>query len=133
MYEATDLLLRRRPIQNDVTCVIWQPTVVGDPTYRPEPYTVEQFEPLQDYLLRFYPRRARGRDRDDEDVSADALGRATPAARRPRGGARASAAGGDALHPAARRAAGRGRRAARGDARGGVVTADGGRSPHSAG
>jgi len=55
MYEATDLLLRRRPIQNDVTCVIWQPTVVGDPTYRAEPYTAEQFEPLQEYLLRFYP------------------------------------------------------------------------------
>jgi precorrin-2 methylase len=55
MYEATDLLLRRRPIQSDVTCIIWQPTVVGDPTYRPEPYTVEQFEPLQEYLLRFYP------------------------------------------------------------------------------
>ena len=55
MYEATDLLLRRRPIQNDVTCVIWQPTVVGDPTYHAEPYTVEQFTPLQEYLLRFYP------------------------------------------------------------------------------
>src|SRR5262249_1849581 len=55
MYEATDLLLRRRPLQNDVTAVIWQPTVVGDPTYRPEPYTVEQFRPLQDYLLGFYP------------------------------------------------------------------------------
>ncbi len=55
MYEATDLLLRRRPIQNDVTCVIWQPTVVGDPTYRPEDYTAEQFEPLADYLLGFYP------------------------------------------------------------------------------
>lgn len=54
MYEATDLLLRRRPIQSDVTCVIWQPTVVGDVTYRPEPYGVEQFEPLQEYLLRFY-------------------------------------------------------------------------------
>jgi uncharacterized protein YabN with tetrapyrrole methylase and pyrophosphatase domain len=55
MYEATDLLLRRRPIQNDVTCVIWQPTVVGDPTYRPQPYTTDQFKPLQEYLLRFYP------------------------------------------------------------------------------
>jgi uncharacterized protein YabN with tetrapyrrole methylase and pyrophosphatase domain len=55
MYEATDLLLRRRPIQSDVTCVIWQPTVVGDPTYRPEAYTAEQFEPLQEYLLGFYP------------------------------------------------------------------------------
>ncbi len=55
MYEASDLLLRRRPIQSDVTCVIWQPTVVGDPTYRMQPYTAEQFEPLQQYLLRFYP------------------------------------------------------------------------------
>jgi uncharacterized protein YabN with tetrapyrrole methylase and pyrophosphatase domain len=55
MYEATDLLLRRRPLQSDVACVIWQPTVVGDPTYRTEPYTAEQFQPLQDYLLRFYP------------------------------------------------------------------------------
>jgi uncharacterized protein YabN with tetrapyrrole methylase and pyrophosphatase domain len=55
MYEATDLLLRRRPIQNDVTCVIWQPTVVGDPTYHAEPYTAQQFRPLQEYLLCFYP------------------------------------------------------------------------------
>lgn len=55
MYEATDLLLRRRPIQTDVTCVIWQPTVVGDPTYPAERYTAAQFVPLQDYLLRFYP------------------------------------------------------------------------------
>lgn len=56
MYEATDLLLRRRPIQTDVTCVIWQPTVVGDPTCPAGPYASQQFEPLQDYLLRFYPR-----------------------------------------------------------------------------
>jgi uncharacterized protein YabN with tetrapyrrole methylase and pyrophosphatase domain len=55
MYEATDLLLRRRPIQNDVTCVIWQPTVVGDPTYHVGSYQTEQFTPLQNYLLRFYP------------------------------------------------------------------------------
>jgi len=55
MYEASDLLLRRRPIQNDVTCVIWQPTVVGDPTYPSGPASIEQFVPLQEYLLRFYP------------------------------------------------------------------------------
>jgi uncharacterized protein YabN with tetrapyrrole methylase and pyrophosphatase domain len=55
MYEATDVLLRRRPIQPDVACVIWQPTVVGDPTYHPQPYTAEQYEPLQNYLLGFYP------------------------------------------------------------------------------
>jgi precorrin-3B methylase len=55
MYEATDLLLRRRPIQNDVTCIIWQPTIVGDPTYPAEPSRTEQFTPLQEYLSSFYP------------------------------------------------------------------------------
>lgn len=55
MYEATDLLLRRRPLQNDVACVIWQPTVAGDPTCPSGPYTAGQFQPLQGYLLRFYP------------------------------------------------------------------------------
>jgi precorrin-6B methylase 1 len=55
MYEATDLLLRRRPIQNDVTCIIWQPTIFGDPTYPTEPFRAEQFLPLQEYLLQFYP------------------------------------------------------------------------------
>ncbi len=55
MYEATDLLLRRRPLQTDVTCVIWQPTIVGDPTYPAQAATAEQFRPLQDYLLGFYP------------------------------------------------------------------------------
>jgi uncharacterized protein YabN with tetrapyrrole methylase and pyrophosphatase domain len=54
MYEATDLLLRRRPIQNDVTCIIWQPTVVGDLTYPVKGSTIEQFKPLQEYLLLFY-------------------------------------------------------------------------------
>jgi uncharacterized protein YabN with tetrapyrrole methylase and pyrophosphatase domain len=55
MYEATDLLLRRRPLQNDVNCVIWQPTVVGDPTSPADWYEAEQFMPLQNYLLGFYP------------------------------------------------------------------------------
>ena len=122
MYEATDLLLRRRPIQNDVTCIIWQPTVVGDPTYRPQPYTVEQFEPLQEYLLGFYPaeheaaivttktypltrsvvQRLQLRDLAVELEQAPQVG--------------------DPLHPAADRAAGRGHRVAGGDARGRVRT-----------
>jgi len=55
MYEATDLLLRRRPLQNDVTALIWQPTVVGDPTYPEQAPTIEDFMPLQNYLLGFYP------------------------------------------------------------------------------
>lgn len=55
MYEATDLLLRHRPLQNDVACVIWQPTVVGDPTHHEGSYPADQFGTLQEYLLRFYP------------------------------------------------------------------------------
>jgi precorrin-3B methylase len=55
MYEATDLLLRRRPIMTDVTCVIWQATIVGDPTYPEQAPTAEQFLPLQEHLLAFYP------------------------------------------------------------------------------
>ncbi len=55
MYEATDVLLRRRPLQRDVTTVLWQPTVVGDPTYPSSSYAREQFVPLQEYLLTFYP------------------------------------------------------------------------------
>jgi len=55
MYEATDLLLRHRPLQNDVNCVIWQPTVAGDPTCPSEWYEAQQFVPLQNYLLTFYP------------------------------------------------------------------------------
>jgi len=55
MYEATDLLIRRRPIQNDVACLIWQPTVVGDPTCPSRPYQPDQFGPLQEFLLTFYP------------------------------------------------------------------------------
>lgn len=55
MYEATDVLLRRRPLQPDVTTVLWQPTVVGDPTYPSSSYAREQFVPLQEYLLTFYP------------------------------------------------------------------------------
>ncbi len=55
MYEATDVLLRRRPLQTDVTAVLWQPTVVGDPTCPAGSYPRDQFVPLQDYLLEFYP------------------------------------------------------------------------------
>jgi precorrin-3B methylase len=55
MYEATDLLLRKRPIMTDVTCVIWQATIFGDPTYPKTPFKKQQFEPLEAYLRNFYP------------------------------------------------------------------------------
>jgi uncharacterized protein YabN with tetrapyrrole methylase and pyrophosphatase domain len=55
MYEATDLLLRKRPLQNDVTCILWQATIVGDPTYPEGPPEVARFVPLRDYIMKFYP------------------------------------------------------------------------------
>lgn len=55
MYEATDLLLRRRPIQNDVACILWQTSVVADATYEDDRRSAAQFLSLQDYLLEFYP------------------------------------------------------------------------------
>jgi hypothetical protein len=54
MYEATDILLRKRPIQNDVALLLWQCTTICDPTYPDKPLSAEQIKPLQDYLLRFY-------------------------------------------------------------------------------
>jgi precorrin-3B methylase len=56
MYEATDLLLRRRPIQTDVACVLWQTSVLAEPTYETRRRSVEHFLRLQNYLLEFYPR-----------------------------------------------------------------------------
>jgi uncharacterized protein YabN with tetrapyrrole methylase and pyrophosphatase domain len=55
MYEATDLLLRRRPIQNDVALILWQTNVVADPTYKTDPRSAKHFLSLQNYLLEFYP------------------------------------------------------------------------------
>ena len=54
IYEATDLLLRRRPLQNDVPCVLWQADAFGDPTHTTDRRAAEQFQRLQDYLLEFY-------------------------------------------------------------------------------
>ncbi len=55
MYDATDLLLRQRPLQPDVPCVLWQTTVIADPTHHPGQVPAERFSGLQNYLLRFYP------------------------------------------------------------------------------
>jgi uncharacterized protein YabN with tetrapyrrole methylase and pyrophosphatase domain len=55
MYETTDLLLRRRPIQNDVPCVLWQANAIAEPTYETDRRSANQFSPLQNYLLEFYP------------------------------------------------------------------------------
>jgi len=55
MFETTDLLVRRRPIQIDVPCVLWQATIVAEPTHQADRRPVEEFLRLQEYLLRFYP------------------------------------------------------------------------------
>jgi uncharacterized protein YabN with tetrapyrrole methylase and pyrophosphatase domain len=55
MFEATDLVLRRRPLQTDVPCVLWQTTSFGDATYRRETVPARSLLALQQYLLQFYP------------------------------------------------------------------------------
>jgi precorrin-3B methylase len=54
MYDANDLLLKRRPLQPDVPCLIWQPGIV-ESTYDAKGWSRPQrFHRLRDYLLGFY-------------------------------------------------------------------------------
>ena len=55
MYEATDLVVRRRPLQTDVQCVILQADVTAQAVYPQHPPVLEDLLLLQDYLLEFYP------------------------------------------------------------------------------
>jgi uncharacterized protein YabN with tetrapyrrole methylase and pyrophosphatase domain len=55
LYEATDLVIRRRPLQTDVNCVIAQGPIVMDAYNRSGSPTAEDLGLLQDYLLEFYP------------------------------------------------------------------------------
>jgi uncharacterized protein YabN with tetrapyrrole methylase and pyrophosphatase domain len=55
LYEATDLLARRRPLQPDVPCVIAQAPAVGDPAERQSYANIDSIARLQEYLLTFYP------------------------------------------------------------------------------
>jgi hypothetical protein len=55
MYEATDLLLRRRPLQPDVPALIWQIGTVETALHSRRPSRPERFNRLQTHLLRFYP------------------------------------------------------------------------------
>lgn len=54
MYEATDLVIRRRPLQADVPCVIVQAPIVLDAYNRPEGPSLENLAILQSHLLQFY-------------------------------------------------------------------------------
>jgi uncharacterized protein YabN with tetrapyrrole methylase and pyrophosphatase domain len=55
MYEATDLLLRRRPIQPDVPCVIWQIGSVETQLFTLKGNSPKRFERIKKYLGKFYP------------------------------------------------------------------------------
>jgi uncharacterized protein YabN with tetrapyrrole methylase and pyrophosphatase domain len=55
MYEATDVVVRRRPLQPDVNCVITQGPIVMDAYNRPGSPSDENLLLLQDHLLEFYP------------------------------------------------------------------------------
>jgi uncharacterized protein YabN with tetrapyrrole methylase and pyrophosphatase domain len=55
MYEATELLVRRRPLQNDVPCLVWQVGSTEVAYYTEQETTAQQLKRLQSYLLTFYP------------------------------------------------------------------------------
>jgi uncharacterized protein YabN with tetrapyrrole methylase and pyrophosphatase domain len=55
MYEATDLLLRKRPIQPDVPCFIWQIGTVESRLYTESSSKPERFRHIKEYLMQFYP------------------------------------------------------------------------------
>jgi tetrapyrrole (corrin/porphyrin) methylase-like protein len=55
MYDATDLVLRGRPLQNDVPCVLWQTNTFADSSYRRDSVPADSLIGLQNYLLQFYP------------------------------------------------------------------------------
>jgi uncharacterized protein YabN with tetrapyrrole methylase and pyrophosphatase domain len=55
IYDASDLVIRRRPLQNDVGCVILQAPIVLEAYNRPKAPRGENLMLLQNYLLEFYP------------------------------------------------------------------------------
>lgn len=55
IYEATDLLLRQRPLQPDVPCLIWQIGAVETQLYSMRTSKPERFLRMKNYLLKFYP------------------------------------------------------------------------------
>lgn len=55
VYEATDLVLRRRPLQRDVPCLIWQIGALESPFYSAARSKPERFSRFKDHLLQYYP------------------------------------------------------------------------------
>jgi hypothetical protein len=57
MYEATDLLLRRRPLFNDVPAIIWQIGPLETALHSNRISKPERFERFVQHLRRYYPAR----------------------------------------------------------------------------
>jgi len=56
VYEASDALIRQRPLQADVGCVIYQVPIVLEADNRiPGQHSRDRLRRFQDYLLKFYP------------------------------------------------------------------------------
>jgi uncharacterized protein YabN with tetrapyrrole methylase and pyrophosphatase domain len=55
MYEATDVLLRNRPLQPDVPCLLWQVGTVESVLFSTKASRPERFSRIKEHLLRFYP------------------------------------------------------------------------------
>jgi hypothetical protein len=55
MYEATDLLVRDRPLQPDVPCFLWQIGPIESSLYSTRGSVPERFERLKQHLLKYYP------------------------------------------------------------------------------
>jgi len=57
MYEATDVLLRRRPLQNDTPALIWQIGPLETALHSERASRPERFARFIEHLLRYYPAR----------------------------------------------------------------------------
>lgn len=55
MYEATDLLLRARPLQPDVPLLVWQIGNLETRLHTRRPSRPERFDRFKAHLLRYYP------------------------------------------------------------------------------
>lgn len=55
MVEATDLLLRRRPLRPDMGLLVWQVGTLGTRLHSEHRSLPGRFDPLREHLMRFYP------------------------------------------------------------------------------
>lgn len=55
IYEATELMVRRRPLQADVPCLLWQVGAVETNLFSVSSSRPERFGRIKEYLLGFYP------------------------------------------------------------------------------